>query len=216
MQTRQTIAIIGASGNMGSAISRSLAKGNFRLLLESDKPDDLVAIITEIKNNTPSADVEQHICSMEACWEADIIILAIRYEAEPGIAEKIREVANQKIVISIANPLDTYKNGLLTSPDSGANASNNGLISHPDSGAADQLQRLLPNSKIVKVFDITFAAELSNVAGNGIKMEALLTGNDEESLETAAGILRLAGFNPVIAGDKEQHQSINKIFSFKL
>jgi predicted amino acid dehydrogenase len=33
MQTKQTIAVIGATGNMGSAISKSLSKGNYRLLL---------------------------------------------------------------------------------------------------------------------------------------------------------------------------------------
>jgi short-subunit dehydrogenase len=33
MNTKQTIAVIGASGNMGSAISKSFAKGNNRLLL---------------------------------------------------------------------------------------------------------------------------------------------------------------------------------------
>lgn len=36
MKTKQTIAVIGASGNMGSAISKSLAKGNYRLLLFSE------------------------------------------------------------------------------------------------------------------------------------------------------------------------------------
>ncbi|MEO5781727.1 MAG: hypothetical protein ABIQ07_00560 [Ginsengibacter sp.] len=33
MATKKTIAIIGASGNMGSAIAKSLAKSQYRLLL---------------------------------------------------------------------------------------------------------------------------------------------------------------------------------------
>ena len=48
-QTRQimaiikTIAIVGATGNMGSAIARSLSKkGNYRLLLTSNNEDKLV------------------------------------------------------------------------------------------------------------------------------------------------------------------------------
>ncbi len=38
------------------------------------------------------------------------------YRAEKEVAEKIKEAANQKIVISIANPLNETYNGLVTDP----------------------------------------------------------------------------------------------------
>jgi 8-hydroxy-5-deazaflavin:NADPH oxidoreductase len=49
MKTKQTIAIIGATGNMGSAISRSLAKGNYRLLLKAGKPEEINKLVKQIK-----------------------------------------------------------------------------------------------------------------------------------------------------------------------
>ena len=117
MKTKQTIAIIGATGNMGSAISKSLAKGNYRLLLKSPDQGKLDELVTEIKGKTSTADVEAMECPTEASWEADIIIFAVPFAAEKEITKKIREVANQKIVISIANPLNETYTGLVTSPD---------------------------------------------------------------------------------------------------
>src|SRR5215208_7186135 len=103
--TKKTIAIIGASGNMGSAISKSLAKSGYRLLLFAHNAGKVNALIKEIKDSTPSADIEYRSCPLDASWEADIIIPAVNYGVEKEVAAKIREVATQKIVISISNPL---------------------------------------------------------------------------------------------------------------
>ena len=85
MKTKQTIAIIGATGSMGSAISKSLSKGNYRLLLKSGDTDKLKKLSSEIKATHPSADLELMTCPTEASWEADIIILAVPFEAEKEI-----------------------------------------------------------------------------------------------------------------------------------
>jgi 8-hydroxy-5-deazaflavin:NADPH oxidoreductase len=186
MQTKQTIAIIGATGNMGSAISKSLAKGNYRLLLKSNKPDALNALVNEIKTANPGADVEPMACPKDASWEADIIITAVPYQAEKEVVQKIKEVANQKIVISISNPLNEQFNGLVTSHDT---------------SAAEELQKLLPHSKVVKAFNTTFAADFATPVIDGKQADAFIAGNNEEALETVSELVSTAGFNPIIAGD---------------
>jgi NADPH-dependent F420 reductase len=186
MQTKQTIAIIGATGNMGSAISKSLAKGNYRLLLKSNKQEELNSLVEEIKQSNPSADVEPMACPKDASWEADIIIAAVPYQAEKEVAERIKEVANQKIVISIANPLNEQYNGLVTSPDT---------------SAAEELQKLLPHSKVVKAFNTTFAADFATPVIDGKQADAFIAGDNEEALETVSELVSTAGFNPVVAGD---------------
>jgi hypothetical protein len=185
MQTKQTIAIIGATGNMGSAISKALSKGNYRLLLKSEDEKELDKLATEIKSKNPAADAEPMVCSKEAGWEADIIILAIPYSAEKEVAEKIREVANQKIVISIANPLNNTFDGLVTPPDT---------------SAAEELQKLLPNAKVIKAFNTTFAGDFSTPVIAGTQVDAFIAGNDEEALSTVEELVRTAGFNPIKAG----------------
>ncbi|RDV16518.1 NADP oxidoreductase [Pontibacter diazotrophicus] len=186
MKTMQTIAIIGASGNMGAAISKSLSKGNYRLLLCAQGQDKVQAVVEEIKSGHPAADVKSIDCSLEASWEADIIVVAVPFAAEKEVAQKIQEVANQKIVISISNPLnDTY----------------NGLVTAPDTSAAEELQKLLPNAKIVKAFNTTFAADFATPVIDGKQADAFIAGNDEDALQIASELVSTAGFNPIVAGD---------------
>jgi 8-hydroxy-5-deazaflavin:NADPH oxidoreductase len=186
MQTKKTITVIGATGNMGSAISKSLSKGNYRLLLKANKQEELDVLVKEIKSKNATADVETAVCPTDASWEADIIILAVPFEAEKEIAAKIKEVANQKIVISIANPLNQTYNGLVTAPGT---------------SAAEELQKLLPHSKVVKAFNTTFAADFSTPVIDGKQVDAFIAGNDEEALQTVAELVSTAGFNPIVAGD---------------
>jgi NADPH-dependent F420 reductase len=185
MQTRQTIAIIGATGSMGSAISRNLSKGNYRLLLKANDQAKVQKLVKEIRSSNAGAEVEAMECPRDASWEADIIISAIPYAAEKEIAEKIREVANQKIVVSIANPLNKTFDGLVTSPDT---------------SAAEELQKLLPNSKVIKAFNTIFAADFATPVIDGRQADAFIAGNDQEAVETVSELVSVAGFNPIVAG----------------
>lgn len=184
MKTKQTIAVIGATGNMGSAISRNLSKGNYRLLLCANDKEKLETLTADIKK-TATSEVESLDCTVNASWEADIIIVAVPYQAEKEVAAKIKQVANQKIVISIANPLNETYNGLLTAPDT---------------SAAEELQKLLPNSKVVKAFNTTFAADFGTPVIAGKQVDAFVVGNDDESVNIVAELVKVAGFNPIVAG----------------
>lgn len=186
MKTKQTIAVIGATGNMGSAISKSLSKGNYRVLLCSNGEEKALTIVNEIRKSNPAADVEAVDCTVQASWEADIIIAAVPYAAEKEVAEKIKEVANQKIVISIANPLNnTY----------------DGLVTKSDTSAAEELQRLLPNSKVIKAFNTTFAADFETPVIDGKQVDAFIAGNDDGALQIVSELVSTAGFNPIVAGN---------------
>jgi len=171
---------------MGSAISTALAKGHYRLLLHEREEDKVKKLAEDIKKAHPSADVEPISCNYNASWEADIIILATPHAAEKEIADKIREVANQKIVVSIANPLnETY----------------NGLTTDPGSSAAEELQNWLPHAKVVKAFNTTFAADFANPTIDGKQVDAFVAGNDADAVETVSELVQTAGFNPIVAGD---------------
>lgn len=185
MNTKSMIAVIGATGNMGSAISKGLAKGNYKLLLKDTDQDKLDALVNDIRSKEPDADVDAIACSVEASWEADIIILAVLFEAEKDIASKIIDVANQKIVISIANPLNKTFDGLVTTPDT---------------SAAEELQKLLPNSKVIKAFNTTFAADFSTPIIDGKQVDAFIAGDDDEALQTVTELVATVGFNPIVAG----------------
>lgn len=171
---------------MGSAIAKGIAGGNYRLLLFDSASEQLDAITEEIQQAHPGADAEPIDCAHDCSWEADIIILAVPHGAEKEIADKIRDVATQKIVISIANPVDEDFSKLTT---------------ESDTSAAEKLQQWLPHSKVVKAFNTTFAADFEQPIITGKQADAFIAGDDEDALQPVAELVKTAGFNPVIAGD---------------
>lgn len=186
MNTKQVVAVIGASGSMGSAIAKSLAKGNYRVLLHSSKTNKVRSLLDEIKGGNSSADIEIVDDYREVCWEADIIVLAVPYSVEKEVAENIRKVANQKVIISVSNPLsDTYT----------------GLITAPGTSAAEELQKILPHTKVIKAFNTTFAGDFNQPTINGHQVDCFIAGNDEDALQVVYDLVKTTGFNPVITGD---------------
>lgn len=186
MSTKQTIAIIGATGNMGSALAKTLSKGNNRLLLFANNQEKVKALVDDIKSSNKKADVEGIECPTNASWEADIIVMAVPFAAEKEIATRIKEVANQKVVISIANPL---------------NENYDGLVTPPNTSAAEELQKLLPNSKVVKAFNTVFATVFTTPVIDDKQVDVLIAGNDGNAMVTVSELVQTAGFNPVVTGE---------------
>ncbi len=184
MQTKQTITIIGATGYRGCRISKALAKGNNRLLLNAENTTAVHRLISHILRQYPDADIEATTSNFDATWEADIIILAVPDIAETSIAQLIREVATQKIIVSIAHaPLQNI----------------DGLIWKPDSRDTDFLQELLPDSKVVKVYNTPVSKSLLNPAIGEKPADSFVVGTDMDALETVADLLNGAGYKTIIA-----------------
>ena len=182
---KKTIAIIGATEMMGTAIAKNLSKAGYRLLLIGDHDEKLQSLVAEIKHTVPSADIECLQCLIDASWEADIIVLALPWGVERKIAERIREVATQKIVIICSCQENHEQNNLIT----------------PRISTAEEVQRMLPHSKIVKTFNNTLAADISRCIAAGEDIDSFIAGNDPDAVQTVREIISNAGFHPIIAGE---------------
>ncbi|MGZ8536892.1 MAG: NADPH-dependent F420 reductase [Flavisolibacter sp.] len=196
MRTKQTIAVIGATGKMGSAISKSISRGNYRILLCSHEKNEVEELLNEIRTANSFADVEAVNCSTEASWEADIIISAVSYDSEKQVADNIKQVANQKIVVSISNISGNTFNGIPTSSYT---------------SAAEELQMQLPYSKVVKAFNTFHPEDFFEPSFGVRKLDAFIAGNHEEALQTVSELVSIAGFNPIIAGDLSVSRTLEKI-----
>jgi predicted dinucleotide-binding enzyme len=98
MEAKQTVAIFGANGSMGSAITKSIAKGPYRLLLMSNDAKKLQKLQTDILKEFPDAEAEAIQTLIDARWKADIFILAVPYSSEAEIVPEIKDLAEGKIV----------------------------------------------------------------------------------------------------------------------
>jgi predicted dinucleotide-binding enzyme len=153
MSVKKTIAIVGATEKRGTEIASHLASANYRLLLVSHDMNRLAEVTEKILQAEPVAEIDSLECVKDGCWEADVILFAIACKQEKQVAELMKEVATQKIVVSISDERNT----------------------------TEELQQLLPYSKIVKV-----SMDSSN--------EITITGNDEEANAEIADIFKNAGY----------------------
>ena len=164
MHTKQTIAIIG-SETLGRRLATELVKGNNRVLLFSCDIIEAAATVTSILQHTPWADIEAMPCSYNASWEADIIILAVRYAQLPAAAKHISEVAVKKIVIIAENSLLKLTKAIHFTSD---------------------VETLLPYSKVIKA---TFTTNQNNQ-----HIQFVLNGRHQEPNRLIRELLEEAGF----------------------
>ena len=196
MEAKQTVAIFGASGSMGSAITKSIAKGPYRLLLISNDADKLQKLQSDFLKESPDAETEVIQALIDARWKADIFILAVPYAAEAEIVAEIKGLAEGKIVISITNPINNDLSGLVT---------------QPGTSAAEELQKLLPQSKVVKAFNTTFAADFTHPVIDGKQVDSFIAGDDEEAVKTVSELVKTAGFNPIVAGGLQVSRTLENM-----
>ena len=103
MPVKKSIAIVGATEKTGEEISTQFIFSDYSLLLISDDKDRLDFLERKIADKKPKAEINFIECVKEGCWEADIIILAVSNAEEKIVAEMMKEVATQKIVVDVSN-----------------------------------------------------------------------------------------------------------------
>jgi 8-hydroxy-5-deazaflavin:NADPH oxidoreductase len=167
MQTPQTRVIIGA-GKMGKAIAAGLATGHDRVILCDGNHQKAETVATDLKATHPHYNLETVVCSYEATWEADVIILSFpSCPDKQELVRKIKPVANQKIVVTV-------------------------------DADAGELKELLPHSKIVQAFTGITENDFLMPFKERINIPCPIISNDEEAIDTLAGLVQTIGFKPRI------------------
>jgi predicted dinucleotide-binding enzyme len=171
-----TIAIIG-TGNVGNAIGSGAARAGYDVVFTGRDADKAATVAAAAGARTAST-------AREAVAAADIVVLAVPYAAIPGVAAEIAPVAAGKVVIDPTNPLKADYSGLATG----------------DSSAAEELARLLPESKVVKAFNTVFAGNAANPQALGFQLDSLFATDDEAAKDAVCGLSGSIGFRPIHVG----------------
>ena len=103
MAQKKSIAIVGATEKNGEEIATQLSQGAYNLLLISNNKEALDHLSKKMKMHPTKAEINFIECVKDGCWEADIIILAVPHNEEKMVAELMKEVATQKIVVDFSN-----------------------------------------------------------------------------------------------------------------
>lgn len=116
----------------------------------------------------------------------DVVVLAVPFPAVSGIVDAYGSQFDGKVVVDITNPLnfETFDS----------------LVVPAGSSAAAEIQDQLPNSKVLKAFNTTFAATLAAKKVGDAQTTVLVAGDDAAAKELLVGAVSAGGVKAIDAG----------------
>jgi len=148
---------------------------------------------------------EVTIASRDAARNSDLLPSGVRLSG-------LSEVGSADVVI-VAIPFDFYNTlpaGLLAGKVVVDVSNRNSVKRNGDLSQAEQLAQLLPQSKVVKSFNVLSAYSLESGGLQGSK-QVYVAGDDKEAREVVSSIIRGSGFTPVDMGVLSASRNIEDI-----
>jgi 8-hydroxy-5-deazaflavin:NADPH oxidoreductase len=128
----------------------------------------------------------------------DVVVLAVPYGAVADIVAQRGDQLAGKVVVDITNPLnfETFDS----------------LVVPADSSAAAEVAAALPQSRVLKAFNTTFAATLaSGTVGGQQPTTVLIAGDDADAKSLLAGIVSSGGVRAVDAGSLRRARELEAL-----
>ena len=174
------IGIIG-SGHIGSTLGTLWAKAGHPVLFSSRHPEqlgDLVASVGPLARAGTTAD---------AAAFAEILFIAVPYGALPQIGQGLGSALRGKVVLDACNAV----------------AARDGAVAQAatDKGIGLASAEYLPGARVVRAFNtLSYRILAADAHRSGAPLAIPIAGDDAAALETASGLVRDAGFEPVVVG----------------
>ena len=182
-----TVAIIG-TGNLGGRIATAFAAGGQDFLLAGRDTDAADKLASDLGGHAEVVSVD------EAVERADVLLLAVWFDAFKELIAQYGERLAGKIIIDPTNPVG---------PD-GKGGFQKTIGAQESSGQI--LAGLLPaGARLVKAFGTLSADTLSAVARREPERAVLFYAADDDAAgEEVADLIRIAGYEPVLVGGLDQ------------
>ncbi|MFC5337241.1 NADPH-dependent F420 reductase [Leucobacter denitrificans] len=148
-------------------------------------------------NGGASVDYVSHEQAADAVVNGDTVVLAVPY---PAVAEILKNNADKfagKTVVDITNPLNFETFDSLTVP--------------VGSSAAAEIQSALPNSRVLKAFNTTFAATLASGKVGDTKTTVLVAGDDADAKSALVTAVQAGGLGAIDAGSLKRAHELEAI-----
>jgi 8-hydroxy-5-deazaflavin:NADPH oxidoreductase len=127
----------------------------------------------------------------------DVVVLAVPYPSVAGVLASRGESFAGKVVVDITNPLDFSTFDSLTVP--------------ADSSAAAEIAAALPQSRVLKAFNTTFAGTLAAGTVGAVPTTVLIAGDDADAKSLLAGIVTAGGLRAVDAGSLRRARELEAL-----
>jgi NADPH-dependent F420 reductase len=182
------VSIIG-TGNMGSGLATTFAAAGHEVVIGARDPAKAAALAAQAGQGAIGGGIQA------AVQLADVVVLALPYGAMADALAQMPDLAG-KVVVDITNPITADFKGL--------------VVGHTTS-AAEEIQKLVPQARVVKGFNTIFAPLLTAEGRKGQSLQVFLAGDDAPAKARVADLARSAGFEPVEAGPLSNSRFIEPI-----
>ena len=178
------IGIIG-TGKIGGTLAELWVRTGHEVMISSRHPDELKALAAKLG---PKAHVGT---PAEAAAFGPVVVVSVPYAATPQVGRDYAKELAGKVVLDTGNPYPNRDGPMADQARA--------------KGAGPSSKEFLPGTRLVRAFNaISYVAlgKESNRAGE--KYAIPLASDDADALKVASGLVRDAGFDPVVVGDLSQ------------
>src|SRR6185437_6473280 len=178
------IGIIGA-GKIGGTLAELWSRAGHEVMISSRHPDELKSLAAKlgpkVHVGTPA----------EAAAFGPVAVVSVPYAATPQVGRNYAKELKGKVVLDTGNPYPERDGPMADAARA--------------KGAGPSSQEFLPGTRLVRAFNAIKYTDLHDESNRkGERIGIPIAGNDADALKVAAGLVRDAGFDPVIVGDLSQ------------
>jgi NADPH-dependent F420 reductase len=186
------VTIIG-SGNMGRGIGTRAVAGGHSVTFVDVNPETAEKTASEVKASAKKG-ATVSTASLGDAILGDVVVLAVWYGTNIEIAKQLGAKLAGKVVVDIANPLNSTYDGLATASDS--------------SSAEDLAKAITNGAKVVKAFNTTYAGTLLSGQVGGQPLDVFIAGDDVDAKSKVAQIVTDGGMRAVDTGPLSRARQI--------
>ena len=186
------VTIIG-SGNMGRGIGTRAAAGGHSVTFVDANPEVAEKTAADVKASAKNG-AKVSTASLGDAVLGDVVVLALWYGTNIEIAKQLGARLAGKVVVDIANPLNSTYDGLATASDS--------------SSAEDLAKAIVSGAKVVKAFNTTYAGTLLAGEVAGQKLDVFIAGDDADAKSKVAQLVTDGGMRAIDTGPLSRARQI--------
>lgn len=174
------IGVIG-SGRIGGTIGGLWVKAGHPVLFSSRHPDELKELAAKLGPLASAGTVSQAIAF------GDVLFVAVPYGALPQIGRDYAEALKGKIVLDACNAVATRDGPIAEEAER--------------DGIGVTSQKYLAGTRLVRAFNtLSYTIFAREANRSDPKLAIPIAGDDPAAVQVAAGLIRDAGFEPVVVG----------------
>jgi hypothetical protein len=186
------VTIIGP-GNMGRAIGTRAVAGGHSVTFVGKTPESAKEAAEQVKSSAKKG-AKVSTANLADVELGDVVVLAVWYGTNMEVTKQLGAKLADKVLVDIANPVNSTYDGLATAPDS--------------SSAEEVAKAAAPGAKVVKAFNTTYAGTLLPGKVAGQPLDVFIAGDDAAAKDKVAQLVKDGGLRPIDAGPLSRARQI--------